>query len=315
MMTLREKIREISKKHIEQNNSFIVGQCLADAGWVAGTIPELTEETGLVELSMADVMGGGIATGIALMGKRPIYVVRFQGFQWYNSPIIVNYAAKSKAMWNIPCPIFVRSIASEGGFGPVAGSSHHGIYYRMPHIKIASPMTINEYETVYNSFMNDDEVYYVSEHRGSYDNDKEFPAISKHGTGSTDVVLFPFSITRFNAELAAQKLHNQYGYTVSVIHQLWIKPFVVKDEWIDILNSKPNTFGLVLDDDYEGAVAKNIAHTLMLTCNKKIFALGLENKTAGFHPSVDNIAPTVDKIVTLILNNISQYNLAGEVIK
>ena len=46
-----------------------------------------------------------------------------------------------------PCPVFVRSIAMEGGIGPVAGSSHHSLYYRMPGVKICSPMTPKEYKT------------------------------------------------------------------------------------------------------------------------------------------------------------------------
>ena len=62
----------------------------------------------------------------------------------------------------------------EGGIGPVAGSSHHSLYFRMPGLKIASPMTPGEYKKVYKDFMNDDEVYYISEHRRSYDNTEEF---------------------------------------------------------------------------------------------------------------------------------------------
>ena len=53
----------------------------------------------------------------------------------------------------------------EGGIGPVAGSSHHSLYYRMPGVKIVSPMTPMEYKSIYNSYLKDDSVYYVSEHR------------------------------------------------------------------------------------------------------------------------------------------------------
>ena len=61
-----------------------------------GTLPELYEKDGMIELSMADVAGGGIVTGSALMREKPIYVIRYQGFNWYNAPMIVNYATKSK---------------------------------------------------------------------------------------------------------------------------------------------------------------------------------------------------------------------------
>ena len=35
-----------------------MGQCLTAVGWVGGTLPELYEDKGMVELSMADVAGG-----------------------------------------------------------------------------------------------------------------------------------------------------------------------------------------------------------------------------------------------------------------
>ena len=38
----------------------------------------------------------------------------------------------------------------------------------MPGIKIFSPMTSKEYKAVYKKFMKDDSVYYISEHRKSY---------------------------------------------------------------------------------------------------------------------------------------------------
>ena len=89
------------------------------------TLISLTEKDGIVELSMADVSNGGIVTGAGLSKRRPIYVIRYQGFNWYNCPMIVNYACKSKEIWKVPCPVFVRGIAMEGAIGPVAGSSHH----------------------------------------------------------------------------------------------------------------------------------------------------------------------------------------------
>ena len=138
--TVRDTIKEIVRNHLTEKSGLAFGQCLTAVGWVGGTLPELYEEGGMVELSMADVAAGGIVVGSALVGRRPMYIIRYQGFNWYNSPMIVNYACKSKEIWQRPCPIFIRSIAMEGSIGPVAGSSHHSLYYRMPGIKIASPM-------------------------------------------------------------------------------------------------------------------------------------------------------------------------------
>ena len=112
----------------------VFGQCLTAVGWVGGTLPELYEKDGMVELSMADVADAGFVDA-GLVSSRPIYVIRYQGFNWYNCPMIINYACKSKEIWKRPCPIFVRSIGMEGGIGPVAGSSHHALYYRMRRCK------------------------------------------------------------------------------------------------------------------------------------------------------------------------------------
>jgi pyruvate/2-oxoglutarate/acetoin dehydrogenase E1 component len=289
--TVRNTIKDITRYHLS-NGSKCYGQCLTAVGWVGGTLPELYEEDGMIELSMADVAGAGIVVGAALAGEKPIYVVRYQGFQCYNSPIITNYAMKSKEIWGRPCSLLIRSIAMEGGIGPVAGSSHHSIYQRMPGVKILSPMTPKEYDYAYEQFMKDDEVYYISEHRKSYDNAEEMPNIIH---AEADITLFPISITRFAALDAKEKLEKM-GLTVNIIHQLWIKPFLFKDEWKRALNTSKYG-GIVLDDDYEQGTASSIAHRMMIGANKKVYTLCLEHRTAGFHPSVDNLPPNCDKII------------------
>jgi len=246
----------------------------------------------MVEFSMADVSNGSIATGIALAGGRPIYVVRYQGFQWYNLVSIVNYAAKSKELWNRPCPIFVRSIAMEGGVGPVAGSSHHSLAHRMPGIKVISPMTPGEYEYAYECFMNEDEPYYVSEHRKSYDNAEELENII---LPTADFTIFPISITRLEMKKLVD-LAKQENIILNIIHQLWIKPFIVEDSWkIALDNSKFG--GLVTDDDYVEGTASSIANELSLATGKRVWTLGLESRTAGFHPTVDNLPPSAEQII------------------
>jgi len=295
--TVRETIKEITRKHLTEGLGKCYGQCLTAVGWVGGTLPEMYEEDGMVEFSMADVAGGSIATGIALAGGRPIYVVRYQGFQWYNLVSIVNYAAKSKEIWNRPCPIFVRSIAMEGGVGPVAGSSHHSLAHRMPGIKVISPMTPGEYEYAYNCFMNDDEPYYVSEHRKSYDNTEELENII---LPEADFTVFPISITRLEMKKLLE-LAKQENISLNIIHQLWIKPFIIEDSWkIALDNSRFG--GLVTDDDYVEGTASSIANELSLATGKKVHTLGLEPRTAGFHPSVDNLPPSAEKIIEKLKN-------------
>jgi len=291
--TVRDTIKEITRKHLTEGRGKCYGQCLTAVGWVGGTLPEMYEEGGMVELSMADVAGGAIVTGAALAGERAIYVVRYQGFQWYNAVSVANYAAKSKELWNRPCPILVRSIAMEGGIGPVAGSSHHSIVSRMPGIKVISPMTPKEYQYAYDCYMNDNDPYYISEHRKSYDNEDELRTFIDDK--EVDFTIFPLSITRLEM-IKLVELAGAENITLNIIHQLWIRPFNVNPLWAQALN-RSRYGGLVTDDDYVEGVASSMANELSLVTTKRVHTLGLDPRTAGFYASVDNLPPSAEKIL------------------
>lgn len=300
--TVRETIKETIFNHLKKNNGLIFGQCLSAVGWVGGTLPELTENDGLIELSMADVANGGIVAGAGLSNRRPIYVIRYQGFNWLNTPIILNYACKSKEIWNVPCPIFIRGIGMEGSIGPVAGSSHHSLCYRMPGIKIISPMTPKEYLLAYNYFMKNNDVLYVSEHRGSYSNKDE---LSDFISKDLDIILFPISITRFEAQKAKIELEKK-GFKIGIGNIVWIKPFEIKKEWENAVKSS-KFGGIVLDDDYPQGVAANLAYEMMKKTGKTIDVLGLKNKSAGFSKATDNLPPSyleiVEKVEEIVKTN------------
>ena len=293
-IALRDTIKDTVRHHLTKENGLAMGQCLTAVGWVGGTLPELYEEDGMVELSMADVAGGGFAVGAALAGRRPMYVIRYQGFNWFNAPMIINYAAKSKEIWGVPCPMMVRSIAMEGGIGPVAGSSHHALYYRMPGVKIVSPMTPYEYANMYLEFMDSDDVLYVSEHRGAYGNTEELPNIDYD---IPDIVLFPISITRFAAVEAAKELEKE-GYRVAVHHIVNIKPFQPSESDRNALMRA--RYGIVLDDDYVDGIAKSLAFDLSKGINVDMHVMGLKDRSAGFYPQVDNLPPSKDEIIAKI---------------
>jgi pyruvate/2-oxoglutarate/acetoin dehydrogenase E1 component len=296
-ITLRDTIKSTIEKHLTSKKGKAFGQCLTAVGWVGGTLPELYEQDGMVELSMADVAGGAFVVGAALAGDRPIYVVRYQGFQWYNCVSVVNYAAKSKAIWKRPCPVFVRSIAMEGAIGPVAGSSHHSLVYRMPGIKIAAPMTPEEYKICYSEFMKDDEPYYISEHRKSYDNCEELE--DSFSYDDPDFTVFALSITRFEMKKLLEIATNN-NLKINIVNILWIKPFAPSNRSLNSLkNSKFG--GLVLDDDYASGCQAHIANYLSIKSNKIVHTLGLEEKTAGFDAKVDVLPPTANEIFNFLI--------------
>jgi pyruvate/2-oxoglutarate/acetoin dehydrogenase E1 component len=295
-ITLRDTIKQTVNEHLLSGKGKAYGQCLTAVGWVGGTLPELYEEDGMVELSMADVAGGAIVTGAALAGDRPIYVVRYQGFQWYNCVSIVNYAAKSKELWKRPCPVFIRSIAMEGGIGPVAGSSHHSLVYRMPGIKVASPMCPSEYKEVYENFMDNDDPVYVSEHRKSYDVKEDLPTYDLYD--NPDLTVFAISITRLEMK-KLYELAEENKLKLNIFHILWLNPLQVDNRSLVSLQ-KSQFGGLVLDDDYDKGCMSSIANILSIQTNKIVRCLGLEDRTAGFYQNVDNLPPTAEKIFSYI---------------
>lgn len=292
--TLREVIRETTARHLDAGH-LVMGQCLSAVGFVAGTLPERQDMT---EFPMSDVAQSGFVAGAALVGRRPIYVVRYQGFQWFNAALIANYAAKSKALWGRPCPLLVRSIAMEGGMGPTTGSSHHSLFLRMPGVKIISPMTPGEWRAAYEEFMRGDDVVYLSEHRKAYDQSEEFSQWA--GGSHPDVVLFPISITRFAAQVAALELSAD-GIAAVVHHIVKLKPFAPSASSLsDLLLARCG--GIVLDDDYPDGAAKALAHDLHELTGARMRVMGLANRTAGFAERFDNLPPDKEAIKRFVRN-------------
>ncbi len=290
--TLREVIRDTTYGHLEAGN-LVMGQCLSAVGFVANTVPD---HPGLTELPMSDVAGAYFAVGAALANRRPMLILRYQGFSWLAANAIVNYAAKSKALWGRPCPLLVRSIAMEGRIGPTSGSSHHSMMMRAPGMRVYAPMTPFEWSAAYDEFMSGDEPLYLSEHRKSYDNGEDLPTFFG---GKPDVVIAACSITRFAAIQAAVELAAQPGIVVCV-HHIWrLKPFKPLSMLLEDL-SAARYGGIVLDDDYPDGAAKSIALDLHALTGARMRAYGLKDRTAGFAERFDNLPPDKEEIKAIV---------------
>ena len=297
-MTTAETIADLSGAAVLRGEATIAGQCLTAVGWVGGTVPELTDHPGIVELSMADVAGGGIAVGMALAGlPRSIYVVRYQGFLWYNAPTIVNYAAKSKELWGVPCPVLVRAIAMEGAIGPVAGSTQHSLVARMPGLSVCTPMTPLEWREAWRRYWESDDPWLFSEHRKAFGLNAEMLPMRSSRPALTVLAL---SGVRIDAQAAVEKLRVE-GVQVDLFHQVWIEP----REWPEGLRNSLalSRRGLVVDADFsQYGVSQALAHDLMLETGARVETAGLERRSAGFSRESDNLPPSTDQLVDLFRN-------------
>lgn len=302
-MNVAETIKNNTRTHLE-NGGLLYGQCVAAVGWIGGTVPEMTEREGIVELPTSDSSNSGIVCGAAIAGKRPIYAIRYQGFMSYNAASLLNYAAKSKEMWGFPCPVFVRAIGMEGSIGPVASGMHHGMVMRMPGTIVASPMTPSEWQEVWDLFLKGDDPIYCSEHRKSFGIDYEIEDIIykdrfNRSTHKPKVTIFAIGAARLEAVEACKVLKNQ-NINFNFINLTWLKPLRISDQIISCLQE--SEFGLVVDSDYQTCGAsEHIASYLMLKSNRPVYTLGLEDRTAGFAEHCDNVTPSADQIVRNII--------------
>jgi acetoin:2,6-dichlorophenolindophenol oxidoreductase subunit beta len=292
--TVADTIREITRKHLTENNGLLYGQCITAVGWIQNTVPP--NAPGLVELPMADVSGPGFAIGAALVGRRPILVLRFQSFLWLAVSPLVNYAAKSKEIWGKPCPIFVRAIASEGkGTGPVHSNCYHSMFMHMPGMAVCAPMTPKEYEEVWDYYMKQGDPILVSEHRRSYLSKDPLP---DRVTAEASITIYAISASRFSAVEAVAQLEKE-GIHCNLIHVLWLKPFELNARVLDPL--KKTKLGLVIDSAYEIAGAnQSIAYDLMLATGAKVKALGQEDRSPGVAARLDNATPSAARIVQVV---------------
>jgi len=286
-LTVAETIKEISRDHLTRRNGLLMGQAISAVGWVNNTVPDCQ---GIVELPMTDVAGAGIAVGAALVGRRPIFVIRFQDFLILNGSPLIFYAAKCKELHGRPAPVFVRAIAAEG-IGPVHSGVLHGIFMHFPGFRVCAPMTPGEYRQAYRLFMENDDPMIVSEHRASFKNSDELSDVVRE---DADITLYPISATRFEVAAAARRLEAD-GIRCNIIHLVWLKPFTITPRILDPLRRTGR--GLVVDAGHEIAGASQaIAYELSQAAQTPVKALGLLDKTKCLCPPLQNRFPDAARI-------------------
>jgi acetoin:2,6-dichlorophenolindophenol oxidoreductase subunit beta len=296
-LTLADTIREISRRHLEEGNGLLLGQSISAVGWVNNTVPDCK---GIIELPMTDVAGAGIAVGAAMVGRRPIFVIRFQDFLVLNGSPLVFYAAKSKELHGRSTPIFVRAIGADG-IGPVHSGVLHSLFMHFPGFKVCSPMTPLEYRSIWSEFMRQDSPMIVSEHRASFANTAE---LADRLFETADITLYPISATRFEAVKAVELLKAE-GIRCNVVHILWLKPFRTDERVTGPLRRCGR--GLVIDPGYTIAgAAQSIAYELTQATGIPVAALGLLDATKCLCQPFKNDFPNAQRIAATVRNLVGE---------
>lgn len=298
-MKLSEAICSVMKKHIEEYDGLIMGETLSSIGNTYGTIPDINTSN-IIELPMSDVAAGGFATGAALVGRRVVFVLRFQDFFMLNCSSILQDAAISKEFHGTDCPVFVRAIFSEKA-GPNHSNSLHSIAMHFPGIMVCAPMTAKEYEEAYERYINENNPIFVSEDRRALS--LEFDSNDKKVINS-DITLFGIGDARLELEKVSKRLESE-GYKVSISNIVWLKPFDI-EYYADFL--KNSGCGLVIDSDREicGA-SEHIAYLLMKKTRKNVWALGSDDHVKTLRRDEYHEAPKEDVIYNMAKSLLQEY--------
>ena len=280
--TVAETIKNITYNHLENNDGVLLGQCVTAVGWINGTVPDCKN---IVELPMTDTAAAGFATGLAMVNRRPIFVVRFQDLLILNGSPLIYYAAKSKELHGVPAPIFIRAIGADR-IGPVHSDIVHSLFAHYPGFIVISPMTPLEYKEAWEYYITHDDVVFISEHRDSFNNTEELDDIIYP---DADITVFTISATRFEAIKASRLLYTE-NIKCNVVNIKWIKPMhPTIEECIDVICNTKNHLGIVLDADYTiCGISESIAYQIMSKCDSTVIAIGTEDKSKCLKEELQN---------------------------
>lgn len=285
---LAQTIKEITKEHLEENNGLLLGQSITAVGWVNNTVPDCKN---IIELPMTDVAGAGIAVGTAMVGRRPIFVIRFQDFLILNGSQLIFYAAKVKELHSQTAPIFIRAIGTEG-IGPCHSGNLHSVFIHFPGFNVFAPVTPNEYKQTWDYFMKNDIPMMCSEHRDTFLNDQEIENILED---DADITICAISAIRLEAKNAIITLKSK-GIKANLLNIFKLKPFELSLEIISTLKSSKHI--LVVDTGHTLAgTSQYLAYEIGKKINKFVYAMGTEDKTKCLCEPYQNRYPNKQKIL------------------
>lgn len=146
-MTYIAAISEALREEMARDDSvFVMGEDIAgDFGGAFKVTKGLTEEFGenrVLNMPMAELSFVGAATGMALMGLRPVVEMQFADFISTAFDSIVQYAATNYYRWKGPVPWVIRAPA-DGGLrsGPYHSQNPEAWFVHSPGLKVVAPGT------------------------------------------------------------------------------------------------------------------------------------------------------------------------------
>jgi pyruvate/2-oxoglutarate/acetoin dehydrogenase E1 component len=144
--TYLEAIREGLRYEMSRDPSvLLLGEDIGVYGGAFKVTEGLIQEFGqdrVVDTPMAELCMIGVASGLALMGMRPVVEMQFADFITTGFDSIVSFAATNYYRWGAAVPMVIRA-PSGGGLrgGPFHSQSPEAWFVHAPGLKIVAPAT------------------------------------------------------------------------------------------------------------------------------------------------------------------------------
>jgi 2-oxoisovalerate dehydrogenase E1 component beta subunit len=145
-MTYLEAIRDGLRYEMKRDRSvLLMGEDIGVYGGAFKVTEGLIQEFGderVIDTPMAEQCMIGVASGLALMGMRPVVEIQFADFIAVGFDSIVSFAATSRYRWGAEIPIVIRA-PSGGGLrgGPFHSQSPEAWFVHAPGLKVVAPAT------------------------------------------------------------------------------------------------------------------------------------------------------------------------------
>lgn len=239
--TYIQAINEAIKEEMRRDeNVFLIGEDIGHYGGLFRVTRNLLDEFGearVIDTPISEQGFVGMATGAAMVGKRPIVELMYMDFFLVCADQIFNQAAKMHYMTGglVNVPLVIRG---QHGGGKRYGSQHsqcvESTFAQFPGIKVVAPSTPYDAKGLLVSAIRDPNPVVFLEHKMLYFTRGDMPdadeeVIVPFGKADVkregkDLTLVSFSYTLHQALEAAEELASEHGIDVEVVDLRSIVP-------------------------------------------------------------------------------------------
>ncbi len=219
--------------------AFVMGEDIDHYGSAYGVTRGLPAKFGqdrVRDTPIAEGAIGGIATGAAMAGLRPLAEFMTVNFALLASDAIINHAAKVRSMFGDQCHAPVVFRANAGGTRLAATHSQHfdAMFAAVPGLTVAAPATPYDAKGMLAMALQLEDPVFFNEHQLLYRTKGAVPttpytlpvgkAHVERAGAAGGVTLVGYSRGLVIALEAAERLAKEYGLEAEVINLRWLRP-------------------------------------------------------------------------------------------